>query len=439
LGENLQMKNAVSPRVRKSPLYLGLATALLFLFPGWSGAQTPEELLQQADAALQKQDYAAAAQALETYLARNPQDYRAKFNLAYAYSLTARRSEAIRQYEEVLAQEKELLPAHLNLGILLLEEGRAADALEHLQRVADQQPEHFSAQVNRAAALAALNRVPEARQAYERALQLKPDDAATHSALGKLLAPADAAAAEEHLRRAIALDPSVEDARLALAEVLEARAAQGADSLAEAAAIYREYLAAHPERGDLRLHLAGIYISQKRFADAIPELEAARALERPSFELNYTLLQAYVESKSHDKALALLPELLAQNEQDEELHLILGSLRMEKRQYREAAAAFRRATELEPNLTPGYTNLASALFLLKDYPGTVAALERVAALGQDTAGTYFLRALALDQLGLKPGALENYQRFLAAEGEKPADQDFQARQRIRVLSREVRR
>ncbi|HEY7680039.1 MAG TPA: tetratricopeptide repeat protein, partial [Terriglobia bacterium] len=97
------MKNAVSPRVRKSPLYLGLATALLFLFPGWSGAQTPEELLQQADAALQKQDYAAAAQALETYLARNPQDYRAKFNLAYAYSLTARRSEAIRQYEEVLA------------------------------------------------------------------------------------------------------------------------------------------------------------------------------------------------------------------------------------------------------------------------------------------------------------------------------------------------
>ena len=395
--------------------------------------------MQQADAALQKQDYAAAAQALETYLAQNPQDYRAKFNLAYAYSLTGKRTEAIRQYEEVLTQEKDLLAAHLNLGILLLEEGRAAQALEHLERVADQQPDHWAAQINRAAALASLNRVPDARQAYERALQLKPDDAATHLAYAKLLAPLDAAVAEEHFRRVIVLDSSLEEARLMLAEMLEARAAQGADTLPEVAAIYHQYLEAHPEREDLRLRLAEIYISQKRFADAIQELEAARAAGSPSFDLNYTLLQAYVESKANDKALALLPELLTQDEQNEDLHLMLGSLRMEKRQYREAATAFRRVTELEPNLTPGYTNLASALFLLKDYAGTVVALERVAALGEDTAGTYFLRALALDQLDRKPAALENYQRFLEADGEKNPDQNFQARQRIRVLSREVRR
>ena len=409
----------------------------LLIRSGW--AQTKDELLQQANAALQKEDYAAAVSLLESYLAQDAQDYRARFNLALSYSMTNRRSQAIEQYTQVLVQGPDLLPAHLNLGILLLEEGRAAQALEHLQRVADQQPEHWAAQVNRAAALAALSRVPEGRQAYERALQLKPDDAATHLALAKLLVTADAGAAEEHLRRAIALDSSLDDARLMLAEVLEARAAQGADTLPEVAAIYQEYLAAHPEREGLRFRLAEIYISQKRFADAIRELEAARAAGSPSFDLNYTLLQAYVESKATDKALALLPELLAQNAQNKDLHLMLGSLRMEKRQYREAAAAFRLVTELEPNLTPGYTNLASALFLLKDYAGTVAALERVAALGKDTAGTYFLRALALDQLDRKPAALENYQRFLETDGEKNPDQNFQARQRIRVLSREVRR
>src|SRR5690242_10979313 len=37
------------------------------------------ELLQQADAALKKEDYASASGILESYLAKNPQDYSVKF------------------------------------------------------------------------------------------------------------------------------------------------------------------------------------------------------------------------------------------------------------------------------------------------------------------------------------------------------------------------
>ena len=69
----------------------------------------------------------------------------------------------------------------------------------------------------------------------------------------------------------------------------------------------------------------------------------------------------------------------------------------------------------------------------------MAALAKVAALRQDTAGTHFLRAISLDKLHQIEPALENYQRFLELDAGKNADQEFQARQRIRILSLELRR
>jgi tetratricopeptide (TPR) repeat protein len=407
-------------------------------FAGASRAQTTEELLQQADAALQKEDYAAAVTPLESYLATEPQNYNARFNLALAYSVVGRQSEAIVQYQQVLAQMPELVPARLNLGILLLQQGSAAAALEQFQRVIEQQPDHWAGQVNRAAALVALNRLPEARQAYEQALRLKPGDAQTHLAYVKVLGPGDPAA-ERHLRQALQLDPSLEEASLLLASVLEGRAVGESGTLDEAAGIYRKLIEAHPERGDVRLRLGEILLVQGHTEEAVRELEAARAVGAAGPALSDTLLQAYLKTKQTDAALALLPELIAQQENNSELRFLEGTLRMEKRQYAEAAEAFRRAAALDPQSAPAYTNLASALYLLKDYAGTIAALERVAALGKDTAGSYFLRAIALDKLEQKATALENYQRFLAINERKDSDQEFQARQRVRVLEREVRR
>ncbi|MBI4480921.1 MAG: tetratricopeptide repeat protein [Acidobacteria bacterium] len=427
-------------RILRVAVRTGILQALLLL-PGRAQppSQQAEDLLQQADAALQKEDYASASAALETYLAQKPEDYRARFNLALAYSMTGRQGEAIRLYQEILLQQADLIPARVNLGILLLQQGNSAEALVQFERVVDRQPDHWAAQVNRAGALLALERNAEAAQAYQRALELKPDHAPTHMAYGQLLATTDPAAAESHLRRALELDPALEDAKLALAGVLEDRAAKGADTLGEAVTIYQQLLAAHPDQSSLRIHLGEIYLHQKRYPDVIRELEAVRSGGSKAESVNRALLEAYLQAKANDKALALLPELLAQNPGDADLHMLNGSLLMEKRQYPDAAASFRRAIELAPQSPQGHTNLASALYLMKDYEGTVAALASVAALGQDTAGSYFLRAISLDKLGMKAPAYDNYQMFLESDGKKNPDQEFQARQRSVVLGRELKR
>jgi len=400
---------------------------------------TPEELLQQANAALQQEDYATASAVLETYLAKEPEDYRAKFNLALAFSMTGRQGDAIRLYREILVQQAELVPARVNLGILLLQQGNAAEALQEFELVVAQQPDHWAAQVNRAGALLALHRNSEAAQAYQRALQLNRDHAPTHLAYGKVLATLDPAAAEPPLRRALELDPSLEEAKLVLAGVLVDRAAQGADTLTEAVSMYREMLRDHPDDTAVRLRLADIFLSQQRLPEAIQELEVARAATPADAELNRALLEVYLQAKEHAKAQALLPDVLAQDPGDANLHMLQGSLLMEQRQYPAAAEAFRRAIELAPRQAQGYSNLASALYLMKDYEGTIRALEDVAALGMDTAGSYFVRAITLDRLGLKDAAYDNYQKFLATDERKNPDQEFQARQRLIVLERELKR
>ena len=424
---------------RELGFFLRLAATIAVLFVAGLRAQTTAEpLLQEANTALVEGDYAAAAAALETYLAQQPEDYRAEFNLAFAYSMTGRRGEAIRHYKNVLSREKGLTAAHLNLGILLLQEGNAAEAVDHFRPVVKERPRDVSANLYLAEALTSAGRSPEAREAYEQVLKLKPDHVPALLAYAELMEETDPAAAEEHLRRALLMDTSLEEARLSLAALLEARAAEGADTLGEAAEIYRQYLETHPDRSDLRWRLGQIYALQKRFSAATEQFEAARAAGDTSLELAKELLQTYLEGQETEKAEALLREMLSQDEGNAEWRLLYGRLRMDKKQYREAVEQFLRVTELRPQWVEGYTNLASALYLLKNYEATVKALEPVAALQQDTAGTYFLRAISLDKLHVLQPALENYQRFLELDAGRNPDQEFQARQRIKVLLRELK-
>jgi tetratricopeptide (TPR) repeat protein len=114
-------------------------------------------------------------------------------------------------------------------------------------------------------------------------------------------------------------------------------------------------------------------------------------------------------------------------------------LRMEKKQYPEAAVEFREATKLQPDSPDGFKNLASAFYLMEKYQATIETLERIAELKADIAGTYFLRAICLDKLHIRRAALENYQNFLKSDAGKNPDQEFQARTRSRIIDLEIKK
>ena len=82
---------------------------------------------------------------------------------------------------------------------------------------------------------------------------------------------------------------------------------------------------------------------------------------------------------------------------------------------------------------------SALLAIAGQYPQTIAALDRVRALGAENSGHYFFRALALDHLDQRAEAIQNYNKFLAGSQGKFPDQEFQARQRVRILEAELKK
>ena len=84
-------------------------------------------------------------------------------------------------------------------------------------------------------------------------------------------------------------------------------------------------------------------------------------------------------------------------------------------------------------------DLVDAYYLGGEYPSTLAALDRLAQLETPKPISWFVRATCYDKLMHKPEAIEAYQKFLDLDQGKSDTQDFQARQRIRILEDELGR
>jgi tetratricopeptide (TPR) repeat protein len=109
----------------------------------------------------------------------------------------------------------------------------------------------------------------------------------------------------------------------------------------------------------------------------------------------------------------------------------------DKKQYIPAANQFYAAAKLKPGEAMTWSELGGMLYMTGDYQPSLAAFDKARDLGENTPGNWFLRAIILDKLRQLKPALEAYQRFLTMSLGKNPDQEFQARQRARILQREL--
>ena len=105
----------------------------------------------------------------------------------------------------------------------------------------------------------------------------------------------------------------------------------------------------------------------------------------------------------------------------------------------EAAQQFTTAAKLQPDSIKAWNELATVYVVNGDYVAGLAALDRVRALGKEIPGDLFFRGICLDRMHQLKPAIEAYRQFLATDGGKMADQEFQARQRIRIMENELNR
>jgi tetratricopeptide (TPR) repeat protein len=391
--------------------------------------QTPD-FSAEGTKALDEGRYEAAAQAFGKAIEADPQDYFAHFNLALAYAFLHKDAEGIAEYRKTLELKPALYEAELNLGIMLMKQKEPAEAVPLFEDAAGQKPDRFQPRFSLAEAQLQSGAPDKAEENYRQALRLDPQSAAAEAGLAHALARQEKLAdAAPHFQQAAKLDPRYRSLLLELGELYENH-----QQPAEAITIYREF----PDNAAAQQHLGRLMLENKQYADALPQLEAA--YQRDASQSNRTALAAaYVFTGDLVKALPLLSEAVAAAPADYELRMMYARALRDNKKFAESATQFYEAAKLKPNEPKTWSQLGGMLYMTNDYPRALAAFDKARELGEDTAGNWFLHAIILDRLKQLKPAVEAYQRFLALSQGKNPDQEFQARQRVRIITREIER
>jgi Flp pilus assembly protein TadD len=386
-------------------------------------------------------------------------------------------------------------PAAIPKSVLDAEEAIAkkdyARAESLLTEATAREPKDHRAWYDLGFVLKVTDRLPEAVDAYRKSLALKPDEAATNSALGELLvasghsaegilflakaaklnpsaanwmllgeslAASDPAAAVDAYRSAVAASPKDIEPHLRAGAVLEAQKryseaevsyrsalaldAKSAEALAgltnvyiatdrvaEAESALRKYLVLDPSSAQARIQLGRLLARSGRADEAIAELESG--IGDPSDpKLARELAGLYLAAKKFDSAVPAFQSLLPALADDATVHYGLGSALLQLTRYPEAESALLQAVKLDPRMAEAYANLALAASNNKHYELAIRALDAHAALAADNPATYFLRATCYDNLKLYKEAAKNYRLFLQVAGGRFADQEWQAKHRL---------
>ena len=392
-------------------------------------------LLKTASEALDHKDLPAAVQALKAVVEAQPENAAAWFNLGFAYSGLHQTEEAVQAYEKTLELQPDLFEAHLNLGILLIQMKRAMESVAHLEKAVALKPEHPRAHLYDGRALAAAGQPEAAEKQFQEALRLDPMLAIAWFDLGQLrLNRKDHAGALEAFQKAAELDPKLPQAQLGAALALE-----GLNRAPEAVPQFEQYLAAQPDDLETRFHLAKLYLQQGKNEQARESLEAVyRARpETPGVAAALgdvcALLKKFAESeKYYRQALAVAP-----NEPD--LHRALGQTLLDQQRFPEAEVEFRASLKLDPRSREAAKGLATSLYLQKKYAEAIPLLDALARAPDAPAGIFFILATCYDHLHDIKKAFEYYTRFLDLSHNQSPDQEWQARQRAKLLRRELRK
>jgi tetratricopeptide (TPR) repeat protein len=408
-----------------SLLYLGASLVL-----GMQADPQAADLQSAGLQALDQKKYAEAEQIFTKAAAADPKDFSAFFNLALAETAQQKNEQAAAHFQQVLVLKPGLYEAELNLGILRLGEHKPADALELLRDAAKQKPQVARPQRYLGDVLLASGDLDGAGAAYKAALAIDPKMAAAELGLGQsLLRQKKLDEALPHYKQAALLNPALNS------YLLEVGAAFSEANQPDKAI---ELLSGFPNDPGAREELGRLYLKAGRSSDAVGAFEAAVLLS-PTPSNYLALATAYLQNKQPDSAEPILQKALAANPKDFEIHMALGRIRRDKRQFSAAATEFLAAAAVQPDSVPAWNEAVATLVLSDQYPQALAALDKVHNLNADTAGDYYFRAMVLDkQHQIKP-ALASYQRFLEMAQGKYPDQEFIARQRSRILEKEANR
>jgi Flp pilus assembly protein TadD len=224
------------------------------------------QVCDRATTLAQKGQFAESIAEWRKAVALDPDDAKARFNLAVMLQNTGSAQEAVREFETSVRLDGENPTALNNLGVAYIAQGKTNDALD----------------------------------LFRRALSLRPDDAASLTNLGNaFLEKNDISEAIRHCRQAVASDGAYADARNCLGISL----ARG-NQLREAAEHLGKAVELNPASMEYEHNLGRVLAADSRFSSALPHFVRAVELSEGKEPLTLDMLAAmYSEVGLHNDAV----------------------------------------------------------------------------------------------------------------------------------------
>ncbi|HJQ23582.1 MAG TPA: tetratricopeptide repeat protein [Blastocatellia bacterium] len=242
------------------------------------GADTDDVLLDQAIAYFNQEQFEQALAPLGKVLSRNPASEGAQHMIGKTYFMLGKLAPAAEALSAALRLKPDDYDAAYTLGLVHLKQTRLAPAKQI-----------FDAMLRR------LGARPQLHILFGRA----------YRETGFL------AEAVEEFKQAIALDPRFPRVHyyLGLTYLLK----DGAPRLADAAAEFKIELAAHPDEFFASYYLGVIYVIERKWEQAIPQLEQATRLQPRNPDPYFNLGGAYQELGKYEQAIEALKKSIEFN------------------------------------------------------------------------------------------------------------------------------
>jgi tetratricopeptide (TPR) repeat protein len=424
------------------------ATAQIDMPPGTTSAVPQEQAtpsaaqvsLTKAEDAIANGKYADAVTLLTPMATDTQTNPRVFYDLGFAQDALNKNDEAATAYTKAVALKADDATTRVSLGLLYARIGDTAKAEEQL-RAATKIPgaeKGLLARAWRALAEIDLKGNPEqARNDLIAALRYSPetlDDAATAAEIAEALG--DDAAAEKAYAHAFALNPASIDVATGYARTLTRL-----KKPVEADQVIASALTQHPNSHVLLAERASEQLLQGKTEAALPTLESLHASEPDNVAIALLLARAYAAAGAPAKSEPIYTALMKASPDDVTLMTEAADNLIRLRRSPEAEPLLQKAVS-HPDQFPSKTALAQAAGELafaassnKDAETVLKALAIREPIAPAAAPFTFLSASAHDTLHHTKQAVEAYRLFLSQSGGKFPDQEWQAQQRLQILTR----
>src|SRR6476646_5938318 len=389
------------------------------------------DALKDAESLLQKQQYSQAEEKLHALIAAQSENPQAWFDLGFAQSHLGKSAEAIAAYKKATQLSPKWFEAQQNLGLALAKSGDLTAAASALKTAVALKPT-VGGQQALAAAWLSLAQVTEesapqdSLAAYQKAAELDPTNSEAHLGIARMAERSGNATAAEQQYLKLAAAGNNDSIEQLIGLYLKQK------RFADAESWLHKYIAANPQSTAAQLQLGKLQAAEGKTQEAVATLEPLYKAS-PDPKIARDLASLYLETKQYPAAADLLRPLIAQNPSDAQLYLDYGTALMHQLKYPEAQTVLLKAVQLNPNSVQAYSDLAYAADQNKNYELTIRVLDARAKIQPETPATYFLRATAYDNLRMYKPAAANYKLFLGVAGGKFPDQEFQARHRLKAI------